>query len=111
MRKKISSRQSEKAGVAAAFAVMFLLGTVPTPRVQAQTLTVLYSLTNSPEGAFPSGRLVRDKAGNLYGTTEEGGSSGSGTVFMVDPIGKETVLHSSDLPPAFVHVRIRQVTT
>ena len=94
MRKKIISRQSEKAGVAAAFAVMFLLGTVLTARAQAQTLTVLYSFTNSPDGAFPSGRLVRDKAGNLYATTVQGGSSGSGTVFMVDPIGQETVLHS-----------------
>jgi uncharacterized repeat protein (TIGR03803 family) len=38
--------------------------------------------------------LVRDKAGNLYGTTLIGGSSGSGTVFKVDTTGKETVLHS-----------------
>ena len=34
-----------------------------------------------------------DSAGNLYGTTEYGGS-GTGTVFKVTPAGAETVLYS-----------------
>jgi len=45
--------------------------------------TVLHSFTNSPDGAGPYANLVRDKAGNLYGTTEEGGASGYGTVFRL----------------------------
>jgi uncharacterized repeat protein (TIGR03803 family) len=33
--------------------------------------------------------------GTLYGTTDEGGSHGAGTVFSIDPgTGAETVLHS-----------------
>jgi uncharacterized repeat protein (TIGR03803 family) len=94
MRKKIISRQYEKAAVAATFAVMFLLGTVPAPRAQAQTLTVLYSFKNPPDGAVPYGRLVRDRAGNLYGTTDQNGAFGYGMVFKVDQRGNETVLHS-----------------
>jgi uncharacterized repeat protein (TIGR03803 family) len=38
--------------------------------------------------------LVRDPAGNLYGTTIEGGSSGLGTVFKLDKRGNFNVLHS-----------------
>ena len=38
--------------------------------------------------------MLRDAAGNLYGTTSKGGSSGYGTVFKVSTTGKETVVHS-----------------
>jgi uncharacterized repeat protein (TIGR03803 family) len=94
MRKKIISRQYEKAAVAATFAVVFLLGTVPAPRAQAQTLTVLHTFTGSPDGLSPLAGLVRDWNGNLYGTTVFGGAYGWGTVFKVGPTGKETVLYS-----------------
>jgi len=60
----------------------------------AQAFTVLYSFTGSSDGAYPYGGLVRDAAGNLYGTTEEGGAFSYGTVFKVDVSGTETVLHS-----------------
>ena len=33
-------------------------------------------------------------AGNLYGTTQYGGTTGGGTVFKVDTAGNETVLYS-----------------
>jgi uncharacterized repeat protein (TIGR03803 family) len=79
---------------AAAFAVVFLLGTVPTPRAQAQTLAVLYSFSSGTDGEGPAAGLVMDKAGNLYGTTFAGGASGYGTVFKVGTSGNETVLHS-----------------
>ena len=45
--------------------------------------TVLYSFTGGSDGADPAASLIRDKAGNLYGTTEEGGASGDGVVFKV----------------------------
>jgi uncharacterized repeat protein (TIGR03803 family) len=35
-----------------------------------------------------------DTAGNLYGTTLYGGTSGVGTVFELSPSGTETVLHN-----------------
>jgi uncharacterized repeat protein (TIGR03803 family) len=58
--------------------------------------TVLHSFTGAPDdGAYPQiERLLRDSAGNLYGTTNAGGTADMGTVFMVDKHGKETVLHS-----------------
>jgi uncharacterized repeat protein (TIGR03803 family) len=55
---------------------------------------VLYSFTGSPDGSIPGPGLIRDAAGNFYGTTELGGTGGDGTVFRVDKTGKETVLHS-----------------
>ena len=36
-------------------------------------------------GVFPFAGLVQDKAGNLYGTTTDGGASGFGTVFTLAP--------------------------
>jgi uncharacterized repeat protein (TIGR03803 family) len=41
--------------------------------------------------------VVRDAAGNLYGTTEYGGAYGYGSVFKLTPSGTETILHSFDL--------------
>jgi uncharacterized repeat protein (TIGR03803 family) len=38
--------------------------------------------------------LVRDTAGNLYGTTLDGGTYGYGTIFEVTSSGTETVLYS-----------------
>jgi len=60
---------------------------------------VLHSFTGTPDGAFPIARLVRDQAGNLYGTTEEGGTGSCGTVFKVTPTGHETVLHNFTCTP------------
>jgi len=56
--------------------------------------TVLYSFSNTPDGATPEAGLVRDAGGNLYGMTFSGGSSTDGTVFKLNKAGKETVLHS-----------------
>ncbi|HEV2378626.1 MAG TPA: choice-of-anchor tandem repeat GloVer-containing protein [Terriglobia bacterium] len=58
-------------------------------------LTTLHSFTGLPtDGEGPFAALVRDSAGNLYGTTQQGGSDGVGTVFEVDAAGGETILHS-----------------
>jgi len=58
------------------------------------TETMLYSFTGGADGAFPFSPVVRDSAGNLYGTTTQGGSANAGVVFKVNPNGTETVLHS-----------------
>jgi uncharacterized repeat protein (TIGR03803 family) len=59
--------------------------------------SVLYSFTGTGgDGGWPYAGVVRDASGNLYGTTDVGGASGYGTVFMVGKTGKETVLHSFD---------------
>ena len=56
--------------------------------------TVLYAFKGGSDGENPHGGVIRDAAGNLYGTTEGGGSGGAGTVFKLDPSGNETILHS-----------------
>jgi len=56
--------------------------------------TVLHKFSGTPDGYYPIGPLVEDSAGNLYGTTQSGGTSGLGSVFKVDKTGKETVLYS-----------------
>ena len=42
------------------------------------------------EGAYPSGRLLIDPQGNLYGTAENGGGGnpGGGTVFVLKKSGE-----------------------
>ena len=37
----------------------------------------------STDGYCPSGDLLLDSAGNLYGTTQAGGAQGSGMVFEI----------------------------
>jgi uncharacterized repeat protein (TIGR03803 family) len=46
---------------------------------------VLHNFTNGKDGMFPDTTLVFDKAGNLYGTTYQGGRYGLGTVFELSP--------------------------
>jgi len=75
--------------------------------------SVLYSFAGAPtDGASPATNLLRDAAGNLYGTTQEGGRDesctlsldpGCGMVFKLAPDGTETMLFSfngqnGDLP-------------
>jgi uncharacterized repeat protein (TIGR03803 family) len=50
----------------------------------ASTFTVLYNFSGPPDGAQSAGGLIADAAGNLYGTTSQGGS-GHGTVFKLSP--------------------------
>ena len=56
--------------------------------------TVLHSFTGNPDGRNPDAGLVIDVAGNLYGTTEFGGTSDSGTIFHINASGQLQVLHS-----------------
>jgi hypothetical protein len=44
---------------------------------------LLYNFAGGVDGAFPIGGLVRDRLGNLYGVTLEGGTYSEGTVFEV----------------------------
>lgn len=55
--------------------------------------TVLYAFLGNTDGVFPLGRLVRDKQGNLYGMTTEGGAHSDGSIFKVAPDGTKTDLY------------------
>jgi uncharacterized repeat protein (TIGR03803 family) len=63
--------------------------------------SVLHSFDlDGVDGQYPSGNIVLDSSGNIYGTTSVGGSSGNcgdqgcGVVFKVTPSGTETILHT-----------------
>jgi len=63
------------------------------------TEDLLYSFKCGPaDGSDPESALLLDSAGNLYGTTAIGGSTGNGTVFKLSPDAAggwaETVLHA-----------------
>lgn len=82
-------------------AVALGLVIVTSQFTQAQTYTVLYNFTGGTDGGAPMSTLILDSAGNLYGTTKNGGdpacigNNGTcGVVFKLDPSGTETVLHN-----------------
>lgn len=62
--------------------------------------TVLHAFHGGSDGSFPVAGLIRDAAGNLYGTTTTGGAgciriiAGCGTVFRIAPDGNETVIYA-----------------
>jgi len=56
--------------------------------------SVLYKFQGKSDGAEPSGPLVRDAKGNLYGVALLGGDPGKGTVFKLSATGTLTVLHT-----------------
>ena len=57
-------------------------------------MTVLHNFAGGADGRHPLGGLAMDAKGNLFGTTVEGGTANSGTVFQIDNSGEETVLHT-----------------
>ena len=86
-------RTSEKhGGWRTAWAVLLLwaASVIASP---AQTFNTLadFDFTN---GKFPANVLVQGSDGNIYGTTSNGGTNGSGTVFRVTPTGVLTTLYN-----------------
>src|SRR4051812_32104196 len=67
---------------------------IPFASAWANNEKVLYSFTDSDDGADPEAGLIRDTAGNLYGTTYDGGAYGAGVVFKVARNGTQSVLHT-----------------
>ena len=57
--------------------------------------TVLYSFMGGSDGSHPYAGVIRDAAGNFYGTTQYSeGSAGWGVVYKLDSAGHETVLYN-----------------
>ncbi len=78
-------------------ACLLTISVVATQSAWAQTFATLYTFGGGYDGGEPIAKLICDSAGNLYGTTSEGGGCrrepfGCGTVFNLDKAGQETVL-------------------
>jgi len=61
------------------------------------TENVLYNFTGGDDGFGPGGGVVFDRAGNLYGTTPDGGKFGEGVVYELSLQGntwQQTVIHA-----------------
>lgn len=57
--------------------------------------TILHNFAGGTlDGANPTGSLVQDNNGNLYGMTNAGGSNNLGIVFSITTAGAETVVHN-----------------
>jgi uncharacterized repeat protein (TIGR03803 family) len=80
-----------------AFACALLMAFAAAP-LRSQTYQDLYDFNCNTGGCdpFDSGQLTQGADGNLYGTTEDGGSNGFGTIFMVTPSGAYTDLWQFD---------------
>jgi uncharacterized repeat protein (TIGR03803 family) len=92
------SRTKQAAGAAWSlfFAVMMAVAVIQP--ASAQTFTVLHEFAGSPnDGSGPQGGLVRDSAGNFFGTTANGGADSEGSAFKLTPAGRETMLFSFSL--------------
>jgi uncharacterized repeat protein (TIGR03803 family) len=69
-------------------AIAALAMVIPGP-ASAQTYSVIHNFTGGRDGAVPNAGVTLDAAGNLYGTTSEGGSgfrgSGFGVIYELKP--------------------------
>jgi uncharacterized repeat protein (TIGR03803 family) len=67
-------------GGADGYGTVFEIAKTPTGYASAPITLVSFSGTN---GAYSEGGLIADTKGDLFGTTEQGGASGGGTVFEI----------------------------
>ena len=60
--------------------------------------SILYNFATGSDGFLPGAGVVMDKSGNLYGTTDGGGSAGCGVIYKLAPgtkgKWKYSVLHT-----------------
>jgi uncharacterized repeat protein (TIGR03803 family) len=63
--------------------LVYTLTVLAGTTTQAQTFEVIHSFARVPLGFAPHGGLVQDARGDLYGTTNNGGGSGSGSVYKL----------------------------
>jgi uncharacterized repeat protein (TIGR03803 family) len=73
--------------------LFLLLCATTAAALPAQTFTTLHSFNNT-DGEYPSATLVQGTDGNLYGTTNQGGTNSQGTIFRITPRGTLTTIYS-----------------
>ncbi len=75
--------------------IVLILALLSLPRLLGATTLTTISFTNpNTQGDGPQGGVVQGSDGNFYGTTEGGGSHGSGNVFKMTSGGVLTSLFS-----------------
>ena len=79
------SASGQQTTIACALAAFVL---VPISSARAKE-KVLYSFTGNNDGSEPLGAVIRDRSGNLYGTTEYGGAEDEGVVFKLAADGPD----------------------
>ncbi len=89
---KIAITRSSRLALAAVVCVVIATAS----ELCAQTFTDLHEFNCAVEGCSPTYPeiLAQGRDGNLYGTTDSGGTSGMGTVFMMTTSGTLTTLHN-----------------
>jgi uncharacterized repeat protein (TIGR03803 family) len=78
-------------------AIFGVVGLLASGARAAGTAQVIYSFAGDDDGEYADTDLVIDRAGNLYGSTVQGGHFNSGTVFQLAPSSNgwtHTVLYS-----------------
>ena len=68
-----------------------------TPSSGGWNYQVLYQFSGNPDGCYPSGSVLVDRAGNIFGSNYECGANGDGAVYEVSPSGagwSESILYS-----------------
>jgi uncharacterized repeat protein (TIGR03803 family) len=80
--------------LSACFAFTFLFASA----AHAQTVTSLYSFSNTTDGYEPTAPLILASDGNFYGTTDDGGTGSNaqdneGTIFRITPAGVFTTVY------------------
>jgi uncharacterized repeat protein (TIGR03803 family) len=76
-------------GGATGYGTLYELTNAATP-----TVSVLYNFLGKPDGSLPYAAPVFDSKGNLYGTTNQGGANGNGSLYELSASGTESVLYS-----------------
>jgi uncharacterized repeat protein (TIGR03803 family) len=77
-----------------------LVSAFPVIATAQVPLNIVHSFSNTTtDGGFPSASLIETADGVFFGTTTEGGPSGTGTIFKMTPAGTVTTLHTfGDVP-------------
>ncbi len=78
---------------------MFKIAKIGGSYAATPTMLASFNIANG-DGAFPAATLFADAAGNLFGTTEQGGANFDGTVFEVTGSGFEAPPAPPAPPPA-----------
>jgi len=95
----ISRMRLSAANAALAFAAVLLPAVIAAQSPEAQTFAVIHSFVTADGPKPEQGGLIQGVNGDLWGTTQYGGVSSSGSVFKMTLDGKLTTMYNFCSPP------------